>query len=212
MATSTCSVESFFFPYKKGYENSVWKAQQRKGVLLECNILVQVNWMDNDANYVYFQRTVGQHYTLLLKGNTKTMKPETVTTPSRSLLLTLWTFVFADDMRRKRCSLSTQLPLTQETMIIRCKLMVKRPTNQPRRNREVILSRRSLQERVGIFVKRHPAEHTQQLRTLFTQGTDSDVRSQATHPPTCTRFCLSITSRNPASTSSPSDKFGSHAS
>ena len=155
----------------------------------------------------------------LVKGNTKVMKPETVTRPSGSLLLTLWTFVFADDMRRKRCSLSTQLLLAQETMIVRWKCMVKRPTNQPRRNREVILSRcrqSQISPRTSWnFVIRHPAEHTQQLRTLFTRGTGSDVaaeRSQATHSPTCTRFCLSITSRNSASTSSLSDKFGSHAS
>ena len=143
------------------------------------------------------------------------MKLETVTTPSGSLLLTLWTFMFADDIRRKRCSLSTQLPLTQETMIVRWKLMVKRPTNQSGRNREVILSRcrqSQISPRTSWnFVKRRRA-YTAATDIVHTQGTGSDARSQATHPPTCTRFCLSTTSRNSASTSSPSDKFGSHAS
>ena len=49
------------------------------------------------------------------------------------------------------------------------------------------------------LLKPTPAEHTQQLRTFFIRDSGSGVaaeRSQDSHPPTCTRLCLSIMSRN----------------
>ena len=65
------------------------------------------------------------------------MQPEAATTPSGSPFQILWPGVFAGHSWRrhpeKRCSLSPQPLLAQETMIIRWKLFYKRQKNQPRK-------------------------------------------------------------------------------
>ena len=101
-----------------------------------------------------------------------------------------------DDFPEKRSSLSSQLLLAQETTPISWKSVCSR-------------NRRTSDEETEKSSKKELELLKPQLRALFERNSE---RSQATHPPTCTRSCLFIMSRGSESASSPNGTCGSHSS